>query len=387
MKRHNPYSVGDVVKKHNISYDEAVLKIEQLKKKTTITLENLISKYGEKEGTERFETFRKKSSHTKEKYMEKHGDEWEFHWNKYLQSKSCSLEKFIERHGEEGKSLYDEYQSKKSYSNSLKCYKEKYGEDEGLKKYNLVQKKRTTSTLSSFVERFGKEEGVKNYNETNSKKDSSSLTYFIKKFGEKIGKEEYEKKKMRSSPLFCAIKKEYGEDYAIEAYRKNQNKTFEEMSTDLNLDLILKHKTNIKNKNLSKGPVSKESNKFFQMLEILLGRKLKYGFKSDEFKIINVETWSYFCYDCYDEASNTIIEFHGVAWHPKEGELDWINPFGVTYQQIRKKDLRKKEIAESKGFNYFVVYSDEVKYLGTREQKLKSLKEVINANCEKNQKN
>ncbi len=385
MKRHNPYLVGDVMKKHNISYNEAVIKIEELKKKTTITLENLIFKYGEKEGRERFDDFRKKSSHTKEKYMEKHGDEWEFHWNKYLQSKSCSLEKFIERYGEEGKNLYDEYQSKKSYSNSLKSYKEKYGEDEGLKKYNEVQKKRCASTLPVLLEKYGPEEGLKKYHEINEKKDTSSLIFHIKKHGEKKGKEEYEKRKMMCSPLFCAIKKEYGENVALKVYTENKNKTFDEISN--NYSLVLKHKTVIKTKKLSKGPVSKESNQFFKMLETMLNRKLKYGSKSEELKIVNLETLSYFCYDCYDEMSNTIMEFNGSAWHPEEGQLEWQNPFGKTYQQARENDLQKKELAESKGYNYIVIHSNDVRVRDKREQKLNILKETINANCEKNQKN
>lgn len=384
MKRHNPYSIEDVAKKHNISYEEAVFRVEELKSRTTITLENLIRKHGEKEGRKRFDQFRQKSAHTKEKYKDKYGNQWEKHWKKYLQSKSCSLEKFIERYGEEGHRLYEECQSKKSYSNSLECYIGKYGEQEGLEKYNLIQKKRCTSGLYSFIEKYGPEEGVKKYSETNIKKDSSSLNFFIKKYGEERAKYEYENKKMRSSPLFCALKKEYGEKAALEVYANYKNKTFDEVSHKF--ELVSSYKTKIKKDKLSKGPVSKESNKFFKMLEALLGRKLVYGSKQDELKLLNIETMRYYCYDCYDAESNTIVEFHGVAWHPKEGELDWQNPFGLSYKEKRQDDLKKKQLAESRGYNYVIIYSDEVRTVDKSEEKLHFLKETIYAYCEKNQK-
>lgn len=383
MKRHNPYSIEDVIKKYNISYEEANIKIQELKKRTTITLENLVRKHGEEEGRKRFESFKQKSAHTKEKYMEKYGDEWEEHWNKYLKSKSCSLEKFIERYGEvDGTKMFEQYQAKKSYSNSLACYIEKYGEAEGSTKYEAVQRKRNASTLSHFVEKFGKEEGLKKYDETNLRKNTRSLGFYVNKYGEQLGSEKYEESKMKCSPLFLALKKEYGEEFAIVTYSKYKDKKFDVIGQDLNL--ILPHKTSIKSKRLSKGPVSKESNIFFKLLEFALERKLTYGKKSDELKLINVDTCRYYCYDCYDEVSNTIIEFHGVTWHPKEGQLEWTNPFGAPYFEKRKKDLCKKELAESKGYKYIVVYSDEVNTVDKRNDKIIQLKEIINGNRKEN---
>ena len=81
------------------------------------------------------------------------------------------------------------------------------------------------------------------------------------------------------------------------------------------------------------------------------------------------------------------MEFNGSAWHPEEGQLEWQNPFGKTYQQARENDLQKKELAESKGYKYIVIHSNDVRVRDKREQKLNILKETINANCEKNQKN
>ncbi len=379
MKRHNPYSIEDVMKKHNISYEEANVKIQDLKKRTTITLENLVRKYGE-EGHKRFESFKQKSAHTKEKYIIKYGNEWEQHWDKYLKSKSCSLEKFIERYGEsDGRRLFEEYQEKKSYSNSLACYIEKYGEAEGTLKYEAIQKSRNASTLSCFIEKYGNEQGLKKYDETNSRKNTRSLSFHVNKYGEKLGREKYEESKMKCSPLFVALRKEYGEELAIQTYSKYKEKRFDVIGQDFNL--ISSHKTNIKNKCLSKGPVSKESNIFFKLLELALERKLKYGKKSDELKLINIDTCRYYCYDCYDQTSNTLIEFHGITWHPKDGQTDWTNPFGTSYEKIRNKDLKKKELAESKGYNYIVVYSDEVKTVDQRDKKIQLIRETINGDC------
>lgn len=377
MKRINPYCVEDVMSRYDISREEAIVKIEKLKKSTTITLENLIAKYGEDDGKKRFDIFRSKSSHTKEKYIEKYGDQWEEHWSLYLQSKSCSLDKFIERYGiEEGKRLFDEYQAKKSFTNSLAGYIDKYGEKEGTDRYEQVTRKRQSASLSHFVEKYGQVDGEIKYKETNAKKDSSSLKAHIKMYGEEEGRKRYENKRMLGSPLFCAIKKEYGEEIASEVYSKYKEKKFEMVVCDY--DKVAKHKTQIKrSEKLSKGPVSKESKAFFRKLEISLGRKLQYGRKKDELQLVNLATGRYFCYDCVDDISKTIVEFHGVAWHPKENDTTWTSPFGVDYHTIRQRDLDKKYLAESKGYNYFVVYSDEVKTVDKREEKIKYLSTLI----------
>lgn len=67
------------------------------------TLEHFVSKYGEEEGTIKYnETIESiKYTQSKEYYMEKYGDCWEEKWKEVCLSKSNSLQASIDRYGEE----------------------------------------------------------------------------------------------------------------------------------------------------------------------------------------------------------------------------------------------------------------------------------------------
>ena len=88
-------------------------------KTRAITLKNQIAKYGEEEGTKRFN-----------EYCE---------LQKYV---GCKLEYFIEKYGEvEGKKKYEEVNAKKSLT--VDTFINKYGEEEGVIRYhNYMESKR-----------------------------------------------------------------------------------------------------------------------------------------------------------------------------------------------------------------------------------------------------
>jgi len=77
-----------------------------------------------------------------------------------------------------------------------------------------------------------------------------------------------------------------------------------------------------------------------------------------------------------------IIEYHGISFHPKENDLDWVGAYGMSYDEKIKIDRLKKEIAESAGFKYFHVYSDD-----DLKTKQTELIEIIKKEIFKSEKN
>lgn len=104
-------------------YDNNNMNVVNSKK--AITLKNQIEKYGEKEGTIKYNS-----------------------WLLNQQGKA-TLDSFINKYGEEdGVIRYNNMIDRMKYVNSISYYIEKYGEDEGTIKWEEVCKKRTTSLES-----------------------------------------------------------------------------------------------------------------------------------------------------------------------------------------------------------------------------------------------
>ncbi len=121
---------------------------------------------------------------------------------------------------------------------------------------------------------------------------------------------------------------------------------------------------------------SKEANSFIEQVLIPFLRKehnmqgCQYSANGGEFQIITEES-KLFKYDFISEDLGLIFEYHGTAFHPKENDTEWVNPFGKTYESQFKLDSKKKETAEKLGYKYVAMYSDE-----TREYQSK-IKEVL----------
>lgn len=82
---------------------------EQYNKNRAMTKENMISRYGETEGLIKWETYTNRQQYTnsKEYYMEKFGENWEEEFNKTNSAKAITLENMILKYGEnEGKERY-----------------------------------------------------------------------------------------------------------------------------------------------------------------------------------------------------------------------------------------------------------------------------------------
>ncbi|CAB4130211.1 hypothetical protein UFOVP116_325 [uncultured Caudovirales phage] len=135
-------------KEYKLVYPGAILVSEEVAKKTAITLENLIKKYGEVAGTEKWNQYREKQakSNSFEYKQEK------FNWTKdqfdeYNSSRAQTLEKMMMRYGEiEGAAKWENYCLRQAYTNTKEYFVEKYGEEVGVEKYLSVNKKKAITT-------------------------------------------------------------------------------------------------------------------------------------------------------------------------------------------------------------------------------------------------
>jgi hypothetical protein len=373
-KRHNPYNIEEVMVKHSLSRECAIEKINELKNKTSGSVANYIRRYGEEEGLRRFKIFSEKSKHTQDTYKIKYGDNWEEAWTEYKKSKSSGRNALIDKYGElEGLKRFEESNEKRRNSQSKEYLISKLGEDG----YKQLIESRQTGSLKSFISKYGVEVGTKRYKETNLKKSESvTLAGFIKRWGEVEGQIKYNDRCIKISPIYQQLKKKYGERIALDIYRRYDDSKQITKDHELKKIKINKNKASRFSK-LSKGCVSKESDFFFQKLSDSLNRTLIFGDKKTEFKLFDENKRRLYYYDCFDPETNTLIEFHGVAYHPKVGDVEWISPFGRTYEKALSYDTDKKNLALNLGYNYLVVYSDEVKLKHHLDKKISEILKIL----------
>ncbi|NDF16565.1 MAG: hypothetical protein EB079_01155 [Verrucomicrobia bacterium] len=127
--------------------------VKWVKEKYAITETNLIKKWGEESGKERWKNYLQKQSfsNTFEYKKEKYGwDEEKF--KEYNKSRSVTLENLINRHGEDiGLNIWKRYCDKQKYSTSVEYFIGKYGTSKGIEIYENFCKKRLHGAGYSIV--------------------------------------------------------------------------------------------------------------------------------------------------------------------------------------------------------------------------------------------
>lgn len=142
-----PNIVNFIVFNVQDDYVERLKKLKNLKQSTGITKERCVLKYGEIEGVKRWKQYIEKqaASNGFEYKKEKHG------WSKkqydaYNKKRSSTLENFISRYGEdEGTIKWQEYCDRQSYTKSRDYFIDKYGEKEGNERWLKIIKMRARS--------------------------------------------------------------------------------------------------------------------------------------------------------------------------------------------------------------------------------------------------
>ncbi len=136
------------------SWDEYYgLLLEYDKFKRGVYLEKFIFIYGQEKGKEVFDDYRKKQAYTNsfEYKQKKYGYTIE-QFNNYNKSRAVTLGNLIKKYGEHlGTEKYTNYCDKQAYTNT----KEYLGED----RYIEVNKKKSHS-IDNYIKKYGKDEGV-----------------------------------------------------------------------------------------------------------------------------------------------------------------------------------------------------------------------------------
>jgi len=173
--------IGDFYEKYiNTCRDEHSLqKDNTMKQKGTKKIDLFINKYGEAEGTERYNVWIEKMRENGKKGKGRGTLKW-----------------YVEKYGEiEGTVRYEKRintlrESNKGI-NTLEYYTKKYGEEEGTKKYhkkNLTISDKGRGTLEWFIGRHGEEDGITKHTQyIDRQKFSHSEEGYIEKHGNEEG--------------------------------------------------------------------------------------------------------------------------------------------------------------------------------------------------------
>lgn len=107
----------------------------------TASIKSFIRRYGEEDGTKKFEQYKKRQAYTCSKeYMAETRGWTEQQWNEFNQSRAVTKDNFIRRYGkEDGENKWNEYCAYEAYAgNSLTYFIDVYGEKLGKLKYKEI---------------------------------------------------------------------------------------------------------------------------------------------------------------------------------------------------------------------------------------------------------
>jgi hypothetical protein len=125
------------------AYPDATVVDPEISKKTSITLDNMISKYGETDGRSRWEHYREKQAYTNSLEYKRDNHGWtEEEYKEYNRSRSVTVDNMVAKHGlEEGLRRWDDYCEKQRITKSREYVIEKHGQEFW---YDLCKKKAHT---------------------------------------------------------------------------------------------------------------------------------------------------------------------------------------------------------------------------------------------------
>lgn len=141
-------------------YPNAKIVDDEVVKKTTLTLENFVLKYGFDDGNIRWNQYKEKQaySNTYEYKNKKHGWTKE-KYDEFNKSRAVTIENLIKKHGEEvGTKMWIEYCERQAYTNTIDYFIEKYGDEEGTKRYKTMVIQKSVPKSSNENSRSSKAE-------------------------------------------------------------------------------------------------------------------------------------------------------------------------------------------------------------------------------------
>lgn len=149
---------------YKLKHPTAPIRCAETRKKLAHSLQSFVSRYGEIEGEARWDAYRKKLSdkNSLEFFLKK--GKTVNDWEEYNSSRAVTLENLIAKYGEmEGSQRFKSYCDKqRKAGNTLEYFAEKYGIEEGSEKYSNVCKSKGI-TLENMIRVHGREKGFIQY--------------------------------------------------------------------------------------------------------------------------------------------------------------------------------------------------------------------------------
>ena len=149
------------------------LDFDKQRKKHGITLEKMIFLHGKERGEQAWHNYCEKQKKTNyfEYKNEKFG--WDLnHFNQFNKSRAVTKENLISKYGEElGIEKWNAYVDKQKYTKSLQYLIDKFGKNKGTSKYLEINKSKAL-TLENYTLKYGSEIGLEKFKQMVLKKDT-----------------------------------------------------------------------------------------------------------------------------------------------------------------------------------------------------------------------
>lgn len=193
--------------KYNSKWEE---RWNSYRKSIAMTLENQIKKYGKEEGTRRWNSYCKRQSETNTfEYKHKKYGISEEEFKLYNKSRACTLENMIIKYGEqEGIERWNSYCERQKYAGcALEYFQEKYGEQEGILQYQKVNNKKKL-TKENFIRKYGETKGKQKFFEY---LETASKNTFVSKISQEFFDELYNilPKELQNNCYYHKLNNEY----------------------------------------------------------------------------------------------------------------------------------------------------------------------------------
>lgn len=318
-----------------------------------------------------------KSRNSSPFYIENHNSK-----DDYLKYQTRDLDFFMLKYGEEkGNIKYNEWKKTLSYKQSKQSYIDLYGEEKGNKIFNDLSKKKDSSSFKYFLKKYNNEETALHFFNDKNNKCKQTLDNFINKHGNVVGEEKYNEylSVLKSINTLEFYIKKYGEEKGNELYKKLRHKV---TSANTNVAYLNNHSFEKAEeimlgriKNISANTVSKESTIFFDKLTLCLLKTfpdhisindVMYGEDQLEFNIFDSNTSSHKFYDFFIKKYNIIIEYNGIAFHPRKDKLsshewnNWENVFThKKADEMYQLQEYKLELAKTHNYNILEIWNDD----------------------------
>jgi very-short-patch-repair endonuclease len=281
---------------------------------------------------------------------------------KINESKKNNIENFTKRFGPIlGPLKYYEYLDRKKGIGSKKWYIEKYGEIEGPIRFEKKKVRNSHWRKEYWIDRgYNEEEAAVKLKEIFETRPSFSKKYCIEKYGYTKGIRIWKERQLLwQKSLYSNMTEE--------------EKTAFEKSKGLDKEAFIKkhgeekYTSTIENRINSLSSSSKEATRFFIKLYTILRKcgiiekkEPYFAVKgSKEKSIYSKDHKRVFFYDFCIENLKVIVEYHGIAFHPKPKDFMWKPIVGnLDYQSKLEYDRMKENFAIENGYEHLVVWSD-----------------------------